>query len=188
MSLQGINQRDSEDIFDSWIESRWLWTSGMIYGSSVKNVRTLGSFSYEDPELPSRSLGGNSWYLIGVLMTLVVRNDIYKYQGSSVQNFRPIGALEEDILHSHLSLQSILQGVLEDILDSRMEYRWLWTPRMTCTNIKEALCKISDPLVHWKRIFSFVSPERPPRNLGGHSWFLNGVKMTLDVRNDIYKC
>ena len=56
-------------------------------------------------------------------MTLVVRNDIYKYQGSSVQNFRPIGALEEDILHSHLSLQSILQGVLEDILDSRMEYR-----------------------------------------------------------------
>ena len=56
-------------------------------------------------------------------MTLVVRNYIYKYQGSSVQNFRPIGALEEDILHSHLSLQSILQGVLEDILDSRMEYR-----------------------------------------------------------------
>ena len=98
MSLQGINQRDSEDIFDSWIESRWLWTSGMIYGSSVKNVRTLGSFSYEDPELPSRSLGGNSWYLIEVLMTLVVRNYIYKYQGSSVQNFRPIGALEEDIL------------------------------------------------------------------------------------------
>ena len=51
-------------------------------------------------------------------MTLVVRNDIYKYQGSSVQNFRPIGALEEDILHSPLSLQSILQGVFEDTLYS----------------------------------------------------------------------
>ena len=89
----------------------------------MQNVRSLGSFFNEDPDLPSRSLGENSLYLIGVLMTLVVRNDKYKYQGSSVQNFRPIGALEEDILHSHLSLQSILQGVLEDILDSRMEYR-----------------------------------------------------------------
>ena len=124
----------------------------------------------------------HSWYLIGVLMTLVVRNDIYKYQGSSVQD-RCTGRG-----HSHLSLQSVLQGVLKDILDSRMEYRWLWTTRMTCVNIKEALCKISYPLVHWKRIFSFVSPEHPPRNLGGHSWFLNGVLMTLDVRNDIHKC
>ena len=33
-------------------------------------------------------------------MTLDVRNDIYKYYGSSVQNFRPLGALEEDILVS----------------------------------------------------------------------------------------
>ena len=31
-------------------------------------------------------------------MTLDDRNDIYEYYGSSVQNFRPLGALEEDIL------------------------------------------------------------------------------------------
>ena len=31
-------------------------------------------------------------------MTLDVRNDIHKYQGSPVQNFRPLGALEDDIL------------------------------------------------------------------------------------------
>ena len=43
--------------------------------------------------------------------------------------------------------------------------RWPSTSRRSSTG----------PFVHWKRIFSFVSPERPPRNLGGHSWFLNGV-------------
>ena len=31
-------------------------------------------------------------------MTLDVRTDMVKCQGSSVQNFRPLGALEEDIL------------------------------------------------------------------------------------------
>ena len=31
-------------------------------------------------------------------MTLDLKNDIYKREGSSVQNFRPLGALEEDIL------------------------------------------------------------------------------------------
>ena len=159
-------------------------------------------------------------------MTLDVRNDICKYYGSSMQNVRPLGSLEEDIFlwrsrasfkeawrtfwipewsvddfgcqkwhisilrkpcakfktfrctgkgHSSLSFQSVLQVVLEDILDSWMECRWLWTSRMICIIIKEALCKIVGPSVHWKRIFSLTSPECPPRNLGGHSWFLNGV-------------
>jgi len=40
----------------------------------------------------------NSCYLIGVLMTLVVRHDKYKYQGSSVQNFRPIVALADILI------------------------------------------------------------------------------------------
>ena len=50
----------------------------------------------------------------------------------------------------------------------------------------EAMCKISGPSVHWKRIFSFESPDRPPRSLGGHSRYLNGFFMTLDFRNDTY--
>ena len=31
-------------------------------------------------------------------MTMDIKNDMYKHEGSSVQNFRPLGALEEDIL------------------------------------------------------------------------------------------
>ena len=50
----------------------------------------------------------------------------------------------------------------------------------------EAMCKISGPSVHWKRIFSFESPDRPPRSLGGHSQYLNGFFQTLDFRNDTY--
>ena len=45
--------------------------------------------------------------------------------------------------HSPLSLQSFLQGVLENILDCWMEFRWIWMLVMTHINIKEALCKIS---------------------------------------------
>jgi len=121
MRIQIFLQGVLEKILDTWLESWWLWLSGMT------NI--------------------------------------------NIKEFQTYRCTCE---HSHLSLQSNLQGVLEDNLDSRMEYRWLWTSRMTCINIKEALCKISGPMVHWKRIFSFVSPERPPRNLGGHSWFLNG--------------
>ena len=58
---------------------------------------------------------------------------------------------------------------------------------MTCINIKEALCKILGSLVHWKRILSYESPEPPPSSLGGHSRFLNGVPMTLDIRNEMNK-
>ena len=48
-----------------------------------------------------------------------------------------------------------------------MEYRRLWMSRMTGINIKEAPYEISGPSVHWKRIISLASPERPPRNLEG---------------------
>ena len=55
----------------------------------MQNVRTLGSFFYEDPE---------SWrkFLIPdwSLDDFGCQNDIYKYQGSFVQNFRSIGAFE----------------------------------------------------------------------------------------------
>ena len=36
---------------------------------------------------------------------------------------------------SPMNLQSIKQGVLKDILDSRMESRWLWMSGMTYTNM-----------------------------------------------------
>ena len=49
-------------------------------------------------------------------MTMDVKNDdMYKRSGSSVQNFRLLGTLEEDC---PMSLQSVLQVVLEDILES----------------------------------------------------------------------
>ena len=70
-------------------------------------------------------------------MTLDVKNDLNKHQGSSLQNFRPFDAQEMHILlivssvpskfealrctgsaHSPYSLQSVLHGVLDDILDS----------------------------------------------------------------------
>ena len=31
-------------------------------------------------------------------MTMDIKNDMYKYYGNSVQHFRPLGALEEDLL------------------------------------------------------------------------------------------
>ena len=78
--------------------------------------------------------------------------------------------------HSARSLRSILQGVLEDSLDSWMESRWLWISRIKYINIKEALWKISRSSVHWKKKLFYESPEHPPRSLGGHSLFLNGVR------------
>ena len=47
--------------------------------------------------------------------------------------------------------------------------------------------KISGPSVHWNRIFSYESPESPPRSLVGHSSFLNRFLMTMDVKKDMYK-
>jgi len=56
--------------------------------------------------------------------------------------------------HSPNSLQSVLQGVLDDILDSWMESIGLWRSRMTWIIIKEAPGKISGPSMHWKCAFS----------------------------------
>ena len=47
-------------------------------------------------------------------MTMDIKNDMYK-QGSTVQNFRPLGALDEDIL---LDFSRASSKELEDILDS----------------------------------------------------------------------
>ena len=63
-----------------------------------------------------------------------------------------------------MCLQSILQGVLEDIFYSWMENKWIWTPGMTLLTIKEALCKTLILWMHWKRAIAYVSPGRPPRS------------------------
>ena len=101
-------------------------------------------------------------------------------------NFQTPRSLEEDVLLWLSRASSKESRRIFLIPEWSIDDYWLWTSRMTGINIKEALCKISGPSVHWKRIFSLASPECPPRNLGGYSWFLNGVHMTLDVRNDIY--
>ena len=159
------------------------------YGSSVWNFRFLSAMdkdfflwvykasnkeSWRTFFIPEGSLDGfgcQEWHI------QTLRNLCAKFQAS-----RCIGGGR-----SPVSLQSILPGVLEDILDSWMESRWLWTSKMRCINITEVLSQISGSSVHWTRIFSYESPERPPRSLGGHSWFLNGVEMTLNVINDMYK-
>ena len=73
------------------------------------------------------SPGGHFWFLNEVYIILDVRSERYTYQGTSVQNFKHLCALKED---TFLSPQC-LQGVLEDILDSWMKFRWLW---ITCLN------------------------------------------------------
>ena len=56
-----------------------------------------------------------------------------------------------------LCFQFVLQGVLDDILDSRMKFRWLWMSGMAYINIKEAVCKVSGLYVHWRGDSSCVS-------------------------------
>ena len=89
--------------------------------------------------------------------------------------------------HSARSLRSILQGVFEDILDSWMDYRWLWISRIKYINIKEALWKISRSLVHWeKKLFLWVS--RASSKESWKTFFIpEWSQMTLDIRNDTYK-
>ena len=92
----------------------------LFIGSSTKSWRTL--------MIPS-------W-----LWTSWIKNDLYKLLGSSVKNFRHHGELEEKKLP--MSLQIIInQGVLEDILDSWMEFRWLWTSGITDMHIIKVSAK-----------------------------------------------
>ena len=55
----------------------------------------------------------------------------------------------------------------------------------TWANFKEALYTTLRLWMHRKRSTSYVSPERPPRSLGGLSWSQDEVFMTLDVNNFI---
>ena len=54
-------------------------------------------------------------------------------------------------------------------------------------SIKEVLWKIKCLQVHWKRIFSYESPDNPPRSHQGHCLFLCVVYMNLDAKIDMYE-
>ena len=178
--LQGVLQGVLKDILDSWEESRddfWLqewqvktliklseklqasWCTGRGKSPMILHSVPQGVFenildSWMDPR----------WLSMSRMTCIKLRKLCAKFQ------FPPCTGRG----HSPGSLQSVLQGVLEDILYFWIKSRWLWMSRIRCINIKEALYKISGPLEHWKRTFSYQSPERPPRSLGGRSWFLNG--------------
>ena len=151
LSLQSVLQGVLEDILDSWMDSRSVWISKI---KCINIKEALWKISRSSMSLQGILQG----VLEDILYSWMESDDfgdqewhIYKHKGSSVQFYTYMCTGRR---RSSLRFQSVLQGVLEDILDSLMESNWLWTLRMTCINIKKAVCKISGPSGHLKGTFS----------------------------------
>ena len=85
-----------------------------------------------------------------------------------MQNFRPLGALEEDIL------------LLVSRASPKESWRTFLIPKCSLADykrqgwhIKDALCSILDPSVHLKMRFYFKYPEHHPRSLWCREWHMH---------------
>ena len=112
---------------------------------SVQKFRPLGSLEEHILLWVSRTSSKESWRTF-LILELSLDNyrcqkwHVWKLKKHSIRYQAPCCTGSG---YSPQSLQHVLHGVLEDILDSWMESKWLWTPGLTCINAKEALCKIS---------------------------------------------